>query len=75
MTSQESRATPSDEADEIDLRQLLGTLIDHKWWIAGITGLCLAVAASYALLATPIYVPTRSSRSNRRCHHFQGCQT
>jgi len=55
MTSQESRATPSDEADEIDLRQLLGTLIDHKWWIAGITGLCLAIAASYALLATPIY--------------------
>lgn len=55
MTSQESRATSTDEADEIDLRQLLGTLIDHKWWIGGITGLCFAAAASYALLATPIY--------------------
>ncbi|WP_434026045.1 polysaccharide biosynthesis tyrosine autokinase [[Pseudomonas] boreopolis] len=55
MTSQDPRATPAVDADEIDLRQLLGTLIDHKWWIAGITGLFFVVAVAYALLATPIY--------------------
>ncbi|HDS1130975.1 TPA: polysaccharide biosynthesis tyrosine autokinase [Stenotrophomonas maltophilia] len=51
----DTRSPAQDDADEIDLRQLLGTLIDHKWWIAGITGTFFAVAAAYALLATPIY--------------------
>jgi len=51
----DTRSPAQDDADEIDLRQLLGTLIDHKWWIAGITGAFFAVAAAYALLATPIY--------------------
>lgn len=55
MTSQDSRATPAVDADEIDLRQLLGTLIDHKWWIVGITGFFFVVSVGYALLATPIY--------------------
>lgn len=55
MTSQDSRATTAVDADEIDLRQLLGTLIDHKWLIAGITGVLFIVAMGYALLATPIY--------------------
>jgi len=42
-------------ADEIDLRQLLGTLIDHKWWIVGITGAFFTASVLYSLLATPIY--------------------
>jgi tyrosine-protein kinase Etk/Wzc len=54
MTTDSRNAAP-DENDEIDLRQLLGTLVDHKWWIVGITGLFFAVAAAYALLSTPIY--------------------
>jgi tyrosine-protein kinase Etk/Wzc len=54
MTTDSRNAAP-DENDEIDLRQLLGTLVDHKWWIIGITGLFFAVAAAYALLSTPIY--------------------
>ncbi len=55
MTSQEPLAVSSDKADEIDLRQLLGTLIDHKWWVIGITSAFFATSLAYALLATPIY--------------------
>ncbi len=51
----DSRNAGQDDSDEIDLRQLLGTLVDHKWWIVGITGLFFVVAVAYALLATPIY--------------------
>ena len=51
----DTRNPAQDDTDEIDLRQLLGTLIDHKWWIAGITGGFFVVAVAYALLATPIY--------------------
>ncbi|MCI1053609.1 polysaccharide biosynthesis tyrosine autokinase [Stenotrophomonas maltophilia] len=51
----DTRSPVQDDSDEIDLRQLLGTLIDHKWWIAGITGAFLVAAAAYALLATPVY--------------------
>jgi tyrosine-protein kinase Etk/Wzc len=50
-----TRIPTQDDTDEIDLRQLLGTLIDHKWWIAAITGGFFVAAAAYALLATPIY--------------------
>ncbi|MEN5365170.1 polysaccharide biosynthesis tyrosine autokinase [Stenotrophomonas sp. TWI273] len=51
----DSRNAASDVNDEIDLRQILGTLIDHRWWIAIITGLFFAAAAAYALLSQPVY--------------------
>lgn len=41
--------------DEIDLRELLGVLIDRKWWIIGTTALFFIVGAAYALLASPVY--------------------
>jgi len=47
--------TPVRDDDEIDLRELVGILIDRKWWIAGITGLFFVVSVTYALLATPVY--------------------
>lgn len=34
---------------------MLGTLIDHKWLIAGITGTCMLIGAAYAILAAPVY--------------------
>lgn len=55
MNTDTRSATTQDEISEIDLRQLLGTLIDHKWWILAVTGAFAAVAAAYALFATPIY--------------------
>ncbi|MCF7750991.1 polysaccharide biosynthesis tyrosine autokinase [Bacillus subtilis subsp. subtilis] len=51
----DSRTPAQDDNDEIDLRQLLGTLVDYKWWIVSITALFFAVSVIYALLATPIY--------------------
>jgi tyrosine-protein kinase Etk/Wzc len=41
--------------DEIDLRELLGVLIDRKWWIIGTTVLFFIVGTAYALLASPVY--------------------
>ena len=46
---------PSPRDDEIDLGELLGTLIDHKWLIGIVTGVFLVLSVAYALLATPIY--------------------
>ncbi|MET4614915.1 tyrosine-protein kinase Etk/Wzc [Stenotrophomonas sp. 2619] len=51
----DSRNSAQDDNDEIDLRQLLGTLVDYKWWIISITAVFFLVSAAYALLATPIY--------------------
>ncbi|MQT75611.1 MULTISPECIES: polysaccharide biosynthesis tyrosine autokinase [Pseudomonas] len=48
-------ARDNDNDDEIDLLGLFGTLVDHKWLIAGITGTFMAVGVAYALLATPVY--------------------
>lgn len=54
MTKQmDSRAVGKD--DEIDLRELLGFLIDRKWWIVGTTALFFIVGVAYALLAAPVY--------------------
>lgn len=52
VTSQ--RPTPSNE-DVIDLGRLFGLLLDHKWWIVGITALFTVFGVLSALLATPIY--------------------
>ncbi|MGC4010742.1 MAG: polysaccharide biosynthesis tyrosine autokinase [Pseudomonas sp.] len=44
--------------DEIDLLALFGTLVDHKWLIAGITAGFMVMGAAYALLAAPVYRAT-----------------
>lgn len=54
MTKEAGARVPRDE-EEIDLRELLGLLLDRKWWIIGTTLLCCVVGAVYALLATPVY--------------------
>lgn len=48
------RAATTDD-DEIDLRELLGTLWDKRWLIAIVTGIFLVVSLAYAILATPVY--------------------
>ncbi|WP_460134268.1 polysaccharide biosynthesis tyrosine autokinase [Stenotrophomonas geniculata] len=53
MTKQtEARAIKD---DEIDLRELLGVLIDRKWLVVGVTALFCVLGAVYAVLAPPIY--------------------
>ncbi|MGY2288736.1 polysaccharide biosynthesis tyrosine autokinase [Pseudomonas sp. SDO528_S397] len=44
-----------DDNDEIDLLGLFGTLIDHKWLIAMVTGAFMVTGVAYAVLATPVY--------------------
>ena len=41
--------------DEIDLKQLAGTLFRYKWWVAGFTIICLAASLFIASMITPIY--------------------
>lgn len=41
--------------DEIDLRDLIGSVVEGRWWVAGITAAALSVGVLYALVATPIY--------------------
>lgn len=53
--SKETSARPARENDEIDLRDLLGVLIDRKWWILGTTVLFTLMGAAYALLTSPVY--------------------
>ncbi len=54
MMTKEAADAPL-RSDEIDLRELLGVLIDRKWLIAGITAAFLVLAAVYVMVATPIY--------------------
>ncbi|WLG46902.1 polysaccharide biosynthesis tyrosine autokinase [Pseudomonas sp. FP1740] len=44
-----------DDNDEIDLLGLFGTLIDHKWLIAAVTGAFMVTGVAVAVLATPVY--------------------
>src|SRR5690606_40877427 len=41
--------------DEIDLRELLGTLLDRKWWILGTTAVFAVLSVVYVLIASPVY--------------------
>lgn len=49
---------PLSREDEIDLREVFGTLRDHKWRIALIVLVFIALSIAYVLLATPIYQAT-----------------
>ena len=56
MVEQTSRAPQAEsDSDEIDLRELVATLLDGKWWIAGFAGAFLALGLLYAFLARPVY--------------------
>jgi tyrosine-protein kinase Etk/Wzc len=45
----------SQEDDEIDLADLLGTLLDNKWLIIAVTAMVLFIGVAKAFLDTPIY--------------------
>ncbi len=46
---------PSQDDDEIDLGELLSTLVDSKWFIAFITVVVLSIGVAKALLDKPVY--------------------
>ncbi|MEH2919961.1 tyrosine-protein kinase Wzc [Samsonia erythrinae] len=55
MAEKISVKTPETNTDEIDLGRLLGTLLDHRWLIIGVTALFTIIGILYATFATPIY--------------------
>ncbi|HCC5835335.1 tyrosine-protein kinase Wzc [Citrobacter farmeri] len=48
-------AAPVTGNDEIDIGRLLGTIIEARWWVLGITAVFALCAVIYTLFATPIY--------------------
>ncbi|CAM6390876.1 tyrosine-protein kinase Wzc [Citrobacter sedlakii] len=48
-------AAPVTGNDEIDIGRLVGTVIEARWWVLGITALFAFCAVIYTLFATPIY--------------------
>ncbi|HET6431602.1 polysaccharide biosynthesis tyrosine autokinase [Dyella sp.] len=53
-----TRQTFSSRDDDIDLRAILGTLLDHKWLIIAVTAAFAIASVLYAVLATPVYRAT-----------------
>ena len=48
-------AAPISGSDEIDIGRLVGTIVEAKWWVLGITAVFAVAAVIYTLFATPIY--------------------
>jgi len=42
-------------SDEIDIGRLIGTVIEARWWVLGVTAAFAVAAVIYTLFATPIY--------------------
>ncbi len=47
-----------DGNNELDLQRWLHLIMEHRWWIIGVTAGCIILAAVYSFLATPIYSAT-----------------
>ena len=54
MGKETAAGSPGTE-DEIDLRELLGVLVDRKWWILAVTAAFFVLSVAYVLLAAPVY--------------------
>ncbi|MDZ4299101.1 MAG: polysaccharide biosynthesis tyrosine autokinase [Moraxellaceae bacterium] len=55
MTEQSPLFNSRDHDDEINLREILGTLMGARWVIAAFAGAALALGVLYNQVATPIY--------------------
>ncbi|MFJ5481837.1 tyrosine-protein kinase Wzc [Pectobacterium actinidiae] len=55
MTEKTSVKVSETSSDEIDLGRLLGTLLDNRWLIIGVTAVFTVLGIMYAMLATPVY--------------------
>lgn len=59
--------TTAPQDDEIDLRELLGTLLDHKWLIGIVTGVFFVLSVGYAVLVRRSTKPMPWCRWSKRC--------
>lgn len=48
-------AAPVTGSDEIDIGRLVGTVIEARWWVIGITAVFALCSVVYTFFATPIY--------------------
>ncbi|MFJ5453742.1 tyrosine-protein kinase Wzc [Pectobacterium jejuense] len=55
MAEKTSVKVSETNSDEIDLGRLLGTLLDNRWLIIGVTALFTIIGIMYVTLKTPIY--------------------
>lgn len=56
MTERIRQVSASSEgSDEIDIGRLVGTVVEARWWVLGITALFAFIAIIYVMFATPIY--------------------
>ncbi|WP_174866008.1 tyrosine-protein kinase Wzc [Pectobacterium polaris] len=55
MAEKTSVKVSETNSDEIDLGRLLGTLLDNRWLIIGVTAVFTVLGIMYAMLATPVY--------------------
>ena len=69
MTTKQTFATRD---EDIDLRALLGTLLDNKWLIASITVVFLLISVLYSVLATPIYQASASVQVEQKAPTLPG---
>ena len=58
--------------EDIDLRAMLGTLLDNKWLIASITIVFLLISVLYSVLATPIYQASASVQVEQKAQTLPG---
>lgn len=69
MTTKQTFATRD---DDIDLRALLGTLLDNKWRIFGITIMFFLIGILYTVLASPIYQASASVQVEQKAPTLPG---
>jgi len=69
MTTKQTFATRD---EDIDLRALLGSLVDNKWLIASITVVFLLISVLYSVLATPIYQASASVQVEQKAPTLPG---
>ncbi|WP_312312433.1 tyrosine-protein kinase Wzc [Atlantibacter sp.] len=55
MTTKMTPSAATEGSDEIDIGRLIGTVIEARWWVLGITAVFALLATIYAMFATPIY--------------------
>lgn len=66
-----SHATTVDDP-ALDYRKLVGTLLKHRWMIAGITAASLVVGLLYTLLQTPVYRASATIEIKRQATNISG---
>lgn len=54
-SSQQPTFSSESDADEIDFQEIVGSIVQARWWVAGFTTVALAIGFIYTQVATPIY--------------------